>query len=261
LRPIVKSALADFTHHAEDSAPSLANPTRLEIDKRTSNSIAKSQTMVSRSHFEKLVTQQKNSAFNLAYWILQSREDAEDAVQDAFVRAFRAFDTFAGDEPRAWLLAIVRNVAYTALDARKRWRNRFIFSEERNLGNNAETVSQEPSPEASVIAQQGQQLLLNALTKLSPIHRDILVLREMEGLSYAEISQITGAAIGTVMSRLSRARAELQRGVRSQCREPLDKSRAVLKGRQIPTRGIDLKAHHRKHCASPTAVVLIDERQ
>ena len=135
------------------------------------------------------------------------------------------------------------------------------FSEERNLGNNAETVSQEPSPEASVIAQQGQQLLLNALTKLSPIHRDILVLREMEGLSYAEISQITGTAIGTVMSRLSRARAELQRSVRSQCREPMDKSRAVLKGRQIPTRGIDLKAHHRQHCACPAAVVLIDECQ
>jgi RNA polymerase sigma-70 factor (ECF subfamily) len=78
--------------------------------------------MVSRSRFEQLVLAHRNAAFNLAYWILQSREDAEDAVQDAFVRAFRAFDTFAGIGVRAWLLAIVRNVAYSALDARKRSR-------------------------------------------------------------------------------------------------------------------------------------------
>jgi len=77
------------------------------------------------------------------------------------------------------------------------------------------TLYRKPSPEAVVIAHEGQQLLLDALTRLSPIHRDILVLREMEGLSYAEISQITGTAIGTVMSRLSRARAELLRSVKS----------------------------------------------
>jgi len=144
----------------------------------------------------------------LAYWILQSREDAEDAVQDAYVRAFRAFDTLAGAEARAWLLAIVRNVAYSALDARKRSRNVITLSE------GADAVSQEPSPEAAVIVQEGQRLLLDALTRLPPIHRDILVLREMEGLSYAEISQITGTEIGTVMSRLSRARAELRRSER-----------------------------------------------
>ena len=160
------------------------------------------------------------------------REDAEDAVQDAYVRAFRAFDTFAGAGARAWLLAIVRNVAYSALQARKRSRNVITLSEELSLGDSVDAVSQEPSPEAIVIAQEGQQLLLDALTKLPPIHRDILVLREMEGLSYAEISQITGVAIGTVMSRLSRARAELLRSVRGQYREPMDKSRAVLKGWQ-----------------------------
>jgi RNA polymerase sigma-70 factor (ECF subfamily) len=170
----------------------------------------------------------------LAYWILQSREDAEDAVQDAFVRAFRAFDKFAGTSARAWLLAIVRNVAYSALDARKRSRNLITLSAEISLGIDA--VSQEPSPEAAVIVQE----LLDSLTKLSPIHRDILVLREMEGLSYAEISQITGTAIGTVMSRLSRARAELLRSVGDQCREPMDKSNAVLKGRQNSTRGLDI---------------------
>ena len=86
--------------------------------------------MISRSQFEELVIQHRNSAFNLAYWILRSREDAEDAVQDAYVRAFRAFDTFSGAGARAWLLAIVRNVAYSALDARKRSRNLITLSEE-----------------------------------------------------------------------------------------------------------------------------------
>jgi len=171
--------------------------------------------MISRSQFEELVIQHRNSAFNLAYWILLSLEDAEDAVQDAYVRAFRAFDTFSGAGARAWLLAIVRNVAYSALDARKRSRNLITLSEELSLGDSVDAVSQEPSPEAVVIVQEGQQLLLDALTRLPLIHRDILVLREMEGLSYAEIGQITGTPIGTVMSRLSRARSELLRSVRS----------------------------------------------
>jgi RNA polymerase sigma-70 factor, ECF subfamily len=165
--------------------------------------------MVSGSRFDELLIPHRNSEFNLAYWILQSREDAEDAVQDAYVRAFRAFDRFTGAGPRAWLLAIVRNVAYSALEARK---------------------------------QEGQQILLDALTRLPPIHRDILVLPEMEGLSYAEISQITGTAIGTVMSRVSRARAELLCSVKGQLREPVDKSKAVLKGRQHSTRSLDIKA-------------------
>ena len=140
------------------------------------------------------------------------------------MRAFRAFDTIAGAGARTWLLAIVRNVAYSALDARKRLRNVIMLREELSLEDRVDAVSQEPSPEAIVIAQEGQQLLLDALTRLPPIHRDILVLREMEELSYAEISQITGTPIGTVMPRLSRARAELLRGVRGQCLEPTDKS-------------------------------------
>ena len=86
--------------------------------------------MVSRLTFEELVIPHRHSAFNLAYWILQNREDAEDAVQDAYVRAFRAFDTFAGTGARAWILAIVRTVAITALAARKRSRNLNTLSEE-----------------------------------------------------------------------------------------------------------------------------------
>jgi RNA polymerase sigma-70 factor (ECF subfamily) len=91
----------------------------------------------------------------LAYWILQSREDAEDAVQDACVRAFRAFDTFTGTGARAWLLAIVRNVAYSALDARKRSRIVITLCEELSLAEDqVNAVSQEPSPDAVVIVQE-----------------------------------------------------------------------------------------------------------
>ena len=175
--------------------------------------------MASRSRFEELAIPHRNSAFNLAYWILRNREDAEDAVQDAYMRAYRAFDTFAGADARAWLLAIVRNVAYSFLDARKRSRNLITLSKELSLGDSVDAVSQEPSPETIVIVQERRQLLLDALTKLSPVHRDILVLREMEELSYSEISQITGTAIGTVMSRLSRARAELLRSARGTARQ------------------------------------------
>jgi len=172
--------------------------------------------MVSRSRFEELVIPHRNAAFNLAYWILQSRDDAEDAVQDAFVRAFRAFDAFSGDGARSWLLAIVRNVAYSALDARKRSRSLIMPSEEMrslNVSDLEQLPSDDPSPEAVVTAGHEHVRLLRELARLPLIHRDIIVLREMEGLSYAEIAEITGTAIGTVMSRLSRARAELRRAL------------------------------------------------
>jgi RNA polymerase sigma-70 factor, ECF subfamily len=170
--------------------------------------------MVSRSRFEQLVLVHRNAAYNLAYWILQSPDDAEDAVQDAYIRAFRAFDTFAGDDPRPWLLAIVRNVAYTAFSARKQSRKviRLIEdSKEEKSVDGVEAATQDPSPETVVIHQQEHKLLLRALAGLSPLHRDVLVLREMEGLSYKDIANIMGTEIGTVMSRLSRARAELRR--------------------------------------------------
>jgi RNA polymerase sigma-70 factor (ECF subfamily) len=184
--------------------------------------------MVSKSRFEELVIPHRNSAFNLAYWILQSRDDAEDAVQDAYVRAFRAFDSFVGDGARSWLLTIVRNVAYSALDLRKRSRNVVMLGADlrpRSMEDLEQMASDEPSPEALVVTHDEHRMLLHSLGKLPLIHRDILVLREMEGLSYAEIAEITGTAIGTVMSRLSRARAELRKAL--SCQLPKVKSDAL----------------------------------
>jgi len=168
--------------------------------------------MVSRSRFEQLVLAYRDAAFNLAYWILQNRDDAEEAVQDAYIRAFRAFDAFAGNDPRPWLLTIVRNVAYSAFNARKQ-RNLIRLIEDTNEENRigAEAATQDPSPETVAIIQQEHKLLLEAVAGLPYIQREVLVLREMEGLSYRDIAEIMGTEIGTVMSRLSRARAELRR--------------------------------------------------
>jgi RNA polymerase sigma factor (sigma-70 family) len=160
----------------------------------------------------------RTAAFNLAYWMLGNREEAEDIVQEAYLRGFRAFASFKGADIRPWLLMIVRNAALTALDLRKRTNNVILLSEDvwAASGNNAEDIAATtPSPEAQVIAASERQALISALAKLPLKYREVIVLREMEGLSYLEIAETTGMAIGTVMSRLSRARAELRRTLAS----------------------------------------------
>ena len=156
----------------------------------------------------------RTAAFNLAYWMLGNREEAEDIVQEAYLRGFRAFSGFKGADIRPWLLMIVRNAALTALENRRRANNVILLSEDvwATTGNTAEEVAATtPSPEALVIAACERQQLMSALAKLPLKYREVIVLREMEGLSYLEIAETTGTAIGTVMSRLSRGRAELRR--------------------------------------------------
>jgi RNA polymerase sigma-70 factor (ECF subfamily) len=172
--------------------------------------------MFSTKRFEELVMPLRGAAFNLAYWILQSREEAEEVVQEAYLRAFRAFPRFKGENARPWLLVIVRNQAYTALDARKRTGGVILFSEDlkaRRGGEEPEAASFDPSPEATMISEADRQEVLSALGQLPLVYRDVVVLRGMENLSYAEISEITGVPIGTVMSRLSRGRAEFKKAI------------------------------------------------
>jgi len=164
--------------------------------------------------FARLAMPHRAAAFNLAYWMLGNREEAEDIVQEAYLRGFRAFARFKGADIRPWLLMIVRNAALTALESRRRTNKVILLSEDvwAATGNNAEEVAATtPSPEALVIAESERQQLIAALAKLPLKYREVIVLREMEGLSYLEIAETTGTAIGTVMSRLSRARAELRR--------------------------------------------------
>jgi RNA polymerase sigma-70 factor, ECF subfamily len=168
--------------------------------------------MVSKD-FEESVLPHMKAAFNLAYWIVRSREEAEDVVQDAFVRAFRAYPRFDGAAPKPWLLTIVRNVAYRALQNRNRAGNVVLFSEDLENRESAD-VHEIPSPERSaemlLVAESEREQLLSALAQLPAHYREVVVLRELEGLSYGEIARAVDAPVGTVMSRLSRGRAELR---------------------------------------------------
>jgi RNA polymerase sigma-70 factor (ECF subfamily) len=168
------------------------------------------------SDFEKMALPHMDAAYNLAFWLVRSPSDAEDIVQDSYLRAFRALHSFAGTDFRPWLLAIVRNVAYRWLGNRRRSAN--VISIEEAFGGHvgqepaeAQIPSEDPTPEAQLIGEVDRVLVRTALDDLPPIFREVLVLREIEGLSYRDIAEVVGAPIGTVMSRLARGRKELRK--------------------------------------------------
>src|SRR5258708_7069233 len=154
--------------------------------------------------FEEVVLPHLDAAFNYARWLTKNEADAEDVVQDAYVRALRFFSSLRGEDARAWLLTIVRNT----------WYGRFP----RRAGSGVTTVAEEDAdnradagldPEAQMMQQQTVEQVRRALEALPADFREVLVLRELEGLSYREIAAIVGIPLGTVMSRLARARERL----------------------------------------------------
>ena len=149
--------------------------------------------------FEMLVLPHLDAAFNLARWLLRGGPDAEDAAQEAMMRSYRFFHGFHGGDVRAWLLQIVRNSCYAWLEKNHRVKDITEFDEQLH-------GPQSPTPEALAIAGDNRERLTHALESLSPRYREVVVLRELEGCSYKEISTITAIPIGTVMSTLSRAR-------------------------------------------------------
>ena len=153
--------------------------------------------------FEQLVLPHLDAAFNLARWLLRSRADAEDCAQEAMLRAYRFFPGFRGGDARAWLLQIVRNTCYSLLEKNRPGENTTEFDEQ----SHGPAV---PTPEALASASEDKERVARALESLAPRHREVLVLRELEGCSYKEIATITGIPMGTVMSALSRARHQLQ---------------------------------------------------
>jgi RNA polymerase sigma-70 factor (ECF subfamily) len=171
--------------------------------------------MTERAQFERLALAHMDAAYNLAFWLLRSRPDAEDAVQDAYLRAYRSFAGFRGGDIRPWLLKIVRNVAYRKLGDRARASNVIPFDaavSDRVGGEpGLQLAAETPSAEDLVVGAGEQAMVRAALAALAPIFREVMVLREIEALSYREIAQATGVPLGTVMSRLARARAELRR--------------------------------------------------
>ena len=156
--------------------------------------------------FEQAVLPHLDSAYNLARWLVRNDHDAEDLVQEACLRALKSFEGFRGGDPRAWLLTIVRNSCYTWLEQNRRQEFTTVFDEEIHT---AEVHSR--SPEALLLESTDARRVRDALEDLPPEFREAIVLRELEGMSYKEIADVAGVPVGTVMSRLARARERLQR--------------------------------------------------
>ncbi|HEY6349733.1 MAG TPA: sigma-70 family RNA polymerase sigma factor [Candidatus Angelobacter sp.] len=153
--------------------------------------------------FERLVLRHMDSAFNLARWFTRNADDAKDLAQEAFLRAFKAFDRFEGEDGRVWLLTIVRNLYYTSISRKSQEQTSF----DEEIHSAPEFCS---SPEVLLLRNADAQAVRQALEELPPQFREPLVLRELEGLSYKEIATIMEMPLGTVMSRLARARDYLR---------------------------------------------------
>jgi RNA polymerase sigma factor (sigma-70 family) len=159
------------------------------------------------TRFEELVLPHLNAAYNLARWLTRDVNDAEDVVQDACVRALKYVDSLNGDGARAWFLTIVRHAFY---DWCKRNRPAEIA---RDDGTAIEMAIDDAAidPEQAALRGAESRLLATAVAELPLAYREVLILRELEELSYKEIARIADIPVGTVMSRLARARSLLQR--------------------------------------------------
>jgi RNA polymerase sigma-70 factor, ECF subfamily len=157
------------------------------------------------ARFARLVLPHLADAYSLARWITGNRADAEDVVQDACLRAFRAIWS-AEVNPRAWMLTIVRNTAFTWM--RKNRPAALVAVEDPAEIEQAQSAAADDvaTPEAALIAKSEVAELEAAIARLPPVYRETLVLRDIHGLSYREIADVTGVPIGTVMSRLARGR-------------------------------------------------------
>ena len=155
--------------------------------------------------FDHLMLPHLDAAYNLARWLLRNDHDAQDAVQEAFLRAWRAFDRFRGGDGRAWLLTIVRNVCYTHLRHVRREPALEAFNDEAHG-----TTENFAEAKAVEWRETKGELLHQALERLPAEFREVIVLHELEGLAYREIAAVAEIPLGTVMSRLARARHKLQ---------------------------------------------------
>ena len=168
-----------------------------------SSELAKRRTSPDLQLFEEMFLPHLDSAHNLAMWITRNEQDARDIVQESYLRAFRFFDTFRGGDGKAWLFEIVRNTSRTWL--RRESRNAAAEPFDESLH-----TTEHSSPEEVVSGRERIGLLRRCIEMLPIEFREVLIMRELEEMSYREIGDATGLAAGTVMSRLSRARKRLE---------------------------------------------------
>ena len=163
-----------------------------------------------RERFEQTVLPHLDAAYNLARWLTRNDQDAQDVTQEACLRAFRFFDGYQGGNMRAWFLTIVRNTCYTWLHQnRAPGGSDEVFDEEIHSTDESGGAS----PEIQALAGADKETLRRALEELPEVFREVLVLRELEGMSYKEIADVSSVSLGTVMSRLARARTRLRQAL------------------------------------------------
>ena len=155
--------------------------------------------------FEEVVLPHLDAAYNLARWLTRNNQDAEDVVQEAYLRAFRFFSGFHGGNARTWLLTIVRNTCYSWLKKNRSHEAAAVFDEQVHTD-----IIEGRNPETLLLREADAHSLQQTLEELPSAFREVLVLVEIEGLSYKQAAQVLGIPIGTVMSRLTRARHRLR---------------------------------------------------
>ena len=162
-----------------------------------------------RGRFEAEVLPHLDAAYRFARWLSHLPGDADDVVQEAILHAFRGFDTLRGSDAKAWLLAIVRNCHSTAL--KQQQRRAFVpLPEEHDAQDGYTMIATTPDPESASIRRDDERTLDRLMSALPEEHREVLVLREIEDMDYREIATVMNVPIGTVMSRLARARVALK---------------------------------------------------
>ena len=170
------------------------------------------------ARFESMVMPHLDAAYNLARWLTRNDHDAEDVVQEAVMRAMRYFDAMKGAEARPWLLKIVRNTCFTWLE-KNRPAELIAVEDLDALPAEPEATGGAPlNPEVILLQSANRKLVNQALEELPVIYREVLVMREIEDMSYKEIATVAGVPLGTVMSRLARGRDILRRAIERRMR-------------------------------------------
>ncbi|HEV7821843.1 MAG TPA: sigma-70 family RNA polymerase sigma factor [Burkholderiales bacterium] len=175
--------------------------------------------MERETRFEETVMAHLDAAYNLARWLTRDDHDADDVVQEACLRAFRFYASFHGGNARAWLLAIVRNTYYTWLDKNRVQTSNVEFTDDTVAAVDYDLATTADSVERLLQEDDTRQLVRRALERIPAEFREVIVLRELEGLSYKEVAAVAGVPVGTVMSRLARARRRLEAVLSPQLQE------------------------------------------